>query len=158
MLTLKEAPFVKADMLIRRPVAEVFEAFVDPAITTKFWFTKSTGRLETGKRVRWDWEMYGVFADVDVEAVEPNRRIRIEWGSDGDMTEVEWTFTPRTGDETFVTVTNTGFKGDGDSIVGQVIDSTGGFTMVLCALKALLEHNVVLTVVADKAPDAHVTR
>lgn len=30
--------------------------------------------------------------------------------------------------------------------------------MVLCALKALLEHNVVLNVVADKAPDAHVKR
>ncbi|MBC7990984.1 MAG: polyketide cyclase, partial [Luteimonas sp.] len=27
-------------MLIRRPVAEVFEAFVDPAITSRFWFTR----------------------------------------------------------------------------------------------------------------------
>ena len=26
---------------------EVFEAFVDPEITRRFWFTKSTGRLET---------------------------------------------------------------------------------------------------------------
>ena len=34
----------KAEMLIRKPVAEVFEAFVDPAITTQFWFTKSSGR------------------------------------------------------------------------------------------------------------------
>jgi uncharacterized protein YndB with AHSA1/START domain len=33
----------KAEMLIRRPVAEVFEAFVDPAVTTRFWFTKSEG-------------------------------------------------------------------------------------------------------------------
>jgi len=34
----------------------------------------------------------------------------------------------------------------------EEFDSTGGFTMVLSALKALLEHDVVLTVVADKAP------
>ena len=33
-------------MLIRKPVAEVFEAFVDPDITAKFWFTKGSGRLE----------------------------------------------------------------------------------------------------------------
>ena len=60
-VTLQRAhQVVKAEMLIRRPVAEVFEAFVDPAVTTKFWFTKSSGRLEAGKRVRWDWEMYGV--------------------------------------------------------------------------------------------------
>jgi uncharacterized protein YndB with AHSA1/START domain len=39
-------------MLIRRPVAEVFDAFVDPKITSKFWFTKGSGKLEPGKRVR----------------------------------------------------------------------------------------------------------
>jgi hypothetical protein len=39
----------KAEMLIRRPVAEVVEAFVDPAVTSRFWFTRSTGRLEVGR-------------------------------------------------------------------------------------------------------------
>jgi len=38
-------------MLIRKLVAEVFEAFVDPAITTRFWFTKGSGRLEKGKQI-----------------------------------------------------------------------------------------------------------
>jgi uncharacterized protein YndB with AHSA1/START domain len=56
------APVAKAQMLIRRPVATVFDAFVDPAVTTKFWFTKSSGRLEPGKDLRWDWEMYGASA------------------------------------------------------------------------------------------------
>ncbi len=39
------APFVKADMLIRKPVSEVFEAMINPEITSKFWFTKSSGRV-----------------------------------------------------------------------------------------------------------------
>ena len=60
-------------------MSEVFEAFVNPAITTKFWFTKSSGRLEPGKDIRWDWEMYGVSTHIRVKAVEPNRRILIEW-------------------------------------------------------------------------------
>lgn len=47
-------------MVIRRPVAQVFDAFIDPAITSKFWFTKGSGRLDAGKRIRWDWEMFGV--------------------------------------------------------------------------------------------------
>jgi uncharacterized protein YndB with AHSA1/START domain len=46
----------KAEMLIRKPVAEVFEAFVNPDITSKFWFTGSSGRLAAGKQVQWDWE------------------------------------------------------------------------------------------------------
>ena len=48
-LQLTQAPIARAEILIRKPVAEVFEAFVDPEITRRSWFTKSTGRLETGK-------------------------------------------------------------------------------------------------------------
>jgi uncharacterized protein YndB with AHSA1/START domain len=33
-------------MLIRRPVAKVFEAFVESAITSKFWFSRGSGKLE----------------------------------------------------------------------------------------------------------------
>lgn len=33
-------------MLIRKPVKEVFEAIINPEITTKFWFTGSNGRLD----------------------------------------------------------------------------------------------------------------
>ncbi len=155
MITLNQIPVVKAEMLIRRPVEEVYEAFINPEITTKFWFTKSSGRLEEGKTVRWDWEMYGVGDDLFVKEIEPNRLIRVEW-SDG--TQVEWIFTPRTDNETFVSITNAGFSGSGDEMVNQAIDSMGGYTMVLCALKALLEHNILLNLVADKAPDAHVNK
>ena len=44
-LQLTQAPIAKAE-IIRKPVAKVFEAFVDPEITRRFWFS---GRLETGK-------------------------------------------------------------------------------------------------------------
>jgi hypothetical protein len=44
------------------------------------------------------------------------------------------------------------FSSDGDEIVAAVANSTGGFTNVLCALKALLEHDVELNVVLDHTP------
>ena len=78
-MRIEHPPSAKAEMLIRRPVAEVFEAFVNPAVTTKFWFTKSSGRLEAGKQIRWAWETYNASAQVSVKAVEQNRRILIEW-------------------------------------------------------------------------------
>jgi uncharacterized protein YndB with AHSA1/START domain len=139
-------------MLIRKPVAEVFEAFVDPDITTKFWFTKSSGRLEAGKQIRWEWEMYNASAQVSVKAVEQERRILIEWPAYG-TTTVEWLFTPQADDTTFVSITNAGFSGDGDEMVRNAIDSMGGFTMVLCGLKALLEHNIILNLIADRSPE-----
>ena len=154
-LQLNHAPVAKAQMLIRRPVAEVFEAFADPAVTSRFWFTKGSGKLESGKKVRWDWEMYGISSQVDVKAIEPNKRILVEWSSaDSAPTTVEWRFDPRAGNATFVTITNTGFSGSGDQIVDQAIDSMGGFSLVLAGLKALLEHNVALNLVADHAPEA----
>jgi uncharacterized protein YndB with AHSA1/START domain len=153
METLTQIPIVKAEMLIRRPVEEVFEAFINPEITTKFWFTKSSGRLEEGKTIRWDWEMYGVGDELSVKEIDQNRLIRIEWS---DKTQVEWIFTPRKDNETFVSITHSGFSGNGDVMTAQAIDSMGGYTMVLCGLKALLEHDVILNLVSDKAPDAHV--
>ena len=153
MTNLTQQPIVKAEMLIRKPAEAVFEAFANPEITTQFWFTKSSGRLEAGKRIRWDWEMYGVGDELLVTALEPNRRIVVEW-SDG--TTVEWTFEDRGAQGTFVSIVNEDFSGSGDEIVAQAIDGMGGYMMVLCALKALLEHGVRLNVVADKAPDANV--
>src|SRR6476661_3315232 len=88
---LTQVPIAKTGMLIRKPVAEVFEAFVNPDITTQFWFTQSSGRLETGKQVQWEWEMYGISIPVTTKAIEPNQRIVIEWPGEGSPTSVEWT-------------------------------------------------------------------
>jgi uncharacterized protein YndB with AHSA1/START domain len=152
-MNLQHAPIAKTEMLIRKPVMEVFQAFVDPAITTKFWFTKSSGHLEEGKKIRWDWEMYGVSTRVAVQKIEKHKRILIDW--DDPPTQVEWLFTPRADGTTFVSITNSGFVGDGDAVVSQAIDSMGGFSFVLAGLKAFLEHNVILNLVADHSPDAH---
>jgi uncharacterized protein YndB with AHSA1/START domain len=152
-MTLEHAPVAKAEMLIRKPVSEVFEAFVDPAITTKFWFTRSSGRLETGKTIQWDWEMYNVSAQVVVKAIETNKRILIEWPGYSGPATVEWTFAPQKDDTTFVSITEAGFTSNQDELVKQVADSTQGFTLVLAGLKALLEHNVSLNLVADHHPD-----
>jgi uncharacterized protein YndB with AHSA1/START domain len=151
-LQLKHVPITKTGMLIRRSVADVFEAFVNPDITTKFWFTRSSGRLETGKQVQWDWEMYGISIAVTAKAIEPNRRIAIEWPGYRNPTTVEWLFAPQQDGTTFVSITETGFTGDADELVKQVTDSTQGFSLVLAGVKALLEHDVRLNLVADRYP------
>jgi len=88
-LQLTQAPTVEVGMLIRKSVAEVFQAFIDPEITTKFWFTKSSGRLEVGKQVTWTWEMYNLSAPANVKEIEENKRILVEWGHPGEVTTIE---------------------------------------------------------------------
>jgi len=150
-MTTRHDPVVTAHMLIRRPAAEVFEAFVNPEITTRFWFTKSSGRLEAGATVRWEWEMYGAATDVRVKELEPDRRILLEWGEP--PSPVEWLFTPFADKGTVVSVSTWGYAGTPDEVLAGALDSMGGFTNVLAGLKALLEHNVSLNLVADHRPD-----
>lgn len=155
-MKIQNVPIATTAMLIRKPVSDVFEAFVNPAITSKFWFTQGSGRLQVGKQIRWDWEMYTVSVQVSVKAIENNQRILIEWGSEGEKsTTVEWIFTARSDNTTFVSVTNSGFSGDGDELVSQALDSTGGFALVLAGAKAYLEHNISLNLIADRFPDGH---
>jgi uncharacterized protein YndB with AHSA1/START domain len=151
-LLLTQVPAASTGMLIRKPVGEVFEAFINPDITTKFWFTKGSGRLEAGKQVQWDWEMYNISVPVTVKAVEQNKRIVIEWPGYGGHTSVEWKFAPQQDGTTFVTVAESGFTGNGDELVKKTADSTQGFSLMLAGLKAYLEHNIQLNLVADRFP------
>jgi len=137
-------------MLIRKPVSQVFQAFIDPAVTTNFWFTKSSGPLEAGKTVKWEWEMYGVSADVLTKDIIPNKLISTEWGSPA--TTVDYEFTALTDDTTYVIIKNYGFTAAGNDLIEEIKDSTGGFTTVLDGLKAYLEFGIKLNLVGDKFP------
>jgi uncharacterized protein YndB with AHSA1/START domain len=143
----------KAEMLIRRPVSEVFEAFVDPAITSKFWFSRGSAKLQAGESVRWEWETYGFSAEATVKALEPNKRILVEWSAYGGPTDIEWVFTARSDRTTFVSITNSGFDGTPQEIATLAVGSTEGFSFVLAGAKALLEHDVLLNLVPDRFPD-----
>lgn len=151
---LTKAPSVDIGMLIRRPPHDVFEALADPSITTRFWYTKSTGRMTEGAELTWEWEMYHASGRVRVRQVEPDRLIRFSWdGYDpAHPTTVEFQFIPYEDDRTYLRITETGFTGDADTQVGRALDSTGGFTFLLSSLKAALEHDITLRVVLDAHP------
>lgn len=144
--------FAEAGMLIRKPVAEVFEAFINPEITTNFWFTKSTGKLEEGSEITWTWEMYSLDVPVKVSEIIQNEKIEIEWGNYDDMTRVVFLFQKISENETFVNVVNDRFRGNTDELKKQIRDSTGGFNLVMAGCKAWLEHGINLNLIKDRFP------
>ena len=150
MNTITNTQFAAAQMLIRKPAAEVFQAFIDPAITQNFWFTNGSGKLEVGKTVTWEWEMYNVSTKVIVKEIQPNRKIIIEW--DEPATTVDFDFKPLSDGSTYVFIKQYGFKQTGDELIEVIRDSTGGFTTVVDGLKAFLEHGINLNLIADKFP------
>jgi uncharacterized protein YndB with AHSA1/START domain len=152
-LALTELPVAKTAMLIRRPVSEVFAAFADPAITSKFWFTRGSGMLEPGVTVTWHWDMYGFSTQARTIEIVPDRLILVDWIAGESSTRIEWRFFPRPDDTTFVSITNSGFTGSADEVTKHAVASTEGFTFVLAGAKAWLEHGIELNLVADRFPD-----
>lgn len=141
--------YVEAQMLIRKPVAEVFEAFVNPEITTQFWFTKSTGKLEEGNSVTWEWEMYGVKSNVTVHEIIPDQSIKTEWGDPAVQVDYEFKEMEK---GTLVVIRSYGYDQTGENLLRTVNDNTGGFTTVLDGCKAYLEHGINLNLMEDKFP------
>jgi uncharacterized protein YndB with AHSA1/START domain len=151
-LMLTRVPIAKTGMLIRLPVEEVYEALVNPTITAKFWFSKGSGRLETGKQVHWEWASHDVSIEVTVKAVVSCERVLIEWPGYSGPTQDEWTFQTIPDGTTFVRVQESGWIDDADRVLRFVADSTQGFTLMLVGMKALLEHGIRLNLTLDRYP------
>lgn len=148
-------PVATSSMLIRKPVSMVFEAMADPVITSRFWFTKGSGRLEPGKTVKWEWEQFGIQADIKVTEVERNRLISFQWPVDEDGTAirtVDISFEPRSADTTFVNVIEKGFVTGNENLVEEISGQTEGWTLVLSGMKAFLEHGINLNLISDHKP------
>jgi len=141
---------VTAQMLIRKPVATVFEAFIDPEITKHFWFTKGSAKLQEGSTVTWEWEMYGVSTTVQVKQIIQDKKIVVDWGDP--VTTIEFNFTVVDESSTFVFISNYGFAQQGEALLKAINDNTGGFTTVVDGLKAYLEHGIDLNLIGDKFP------
>src|SRR5215510_9369695 len=102
--------YARARMLIRKPAKLVFEAFIDPTITIKFWFTNGSARLERGKKIIWTWDMYNVSTEVLVKEIVNDERIVIEWGEPPTIVEFDF---KALNDSTYVTIKNYGFHTTG---------------------------------------------
>lgn len=150
LMTNKKTKCAEAQMLIRKPVEDVFEAFMNPEITKNFWFTKSSGRLEVDKKITWTWEVYNVSTTVIAREILRDQKILFEWGSPSRT--VEFNFKELDDESTYVTVSECGYDKKGDELIAAIKDSTGGFTTVLDGLKAFLEHRINLNLIADKFP------
>jgi uncharacterized protein YndB with AHSA1/START domain len=143
---------------IARPVAEVFEAVVDPAALSRYFTTGGArGRLEAGATVHWDFHDHPGAFPVEVVEVEPNRRIVLCWeanegapadgaavtASAGYRTTVTMTFEPLEDGRTLVSIAEEGWRETPAGLEGSY-GNCQGWTQMLCALKAYLEHGINL--------------
>ena len=137
----------KAEMLIGCTAKEAFQAFAEPERITKFWLKSTTGPLAHDASVEWEFMVPGAVEHVVVTAFSPHDRIAFTW-SEGKL-DVDLKFSETQSGVTVVSAEVRGFERDNG--IGQVVDATEGFSIVLCDLKILLETGRSANLVRDKA-------
>ncbi|ENX12207.1 hypothetical protein F895_03134 [Acinetobacter sp. CIP 64.2] len=138
---------IETQMLIRKPTTQVFTAFINPEITSKFWFSASTGKWQG---VEWTWKKYQLSTPIFVRKIISNELIQIQWGEPSST--VDFIFEAINDDQTYLRIQNYNIPLQGDELIAFIIDNTGGFTTVVDSLKAYLEHGIQLNLVQDKFP------
>ncbi|NPC50205.1 ATPase [Corallococcus sp. AB032C] len=137
-------PKFQVQLKIRKPVAQVFEAVVNPTKLSGYFVKTSSGPLAQGTTVKWSFaEAPGEF-DVITREVIPNERIVFEWPADDSYnTRVEMRFVPLDASNTMVKISESGWKPDEKGIKASYGNAGGWMHMMLC-LKGYLEYGINL--------------
>ncbi|AQQ07865.1 MULTISPECIES: SRPBCC family protein [Stappiaceae] len=132
---------------ISKPVAEVFEAVVDPAQLSEFFTTGGAqGRIEAGAEVTWDFHDFPGAFPVLVQEVVPNEKVVLQWEAGDDArtwTTVTITFQELEDGRTYVRINEFGWPGT-ETGLKSCLGNCEGWTGMLCAMKVWLENGIRL--------------
>jgi uncharacterized protein YndB with AHSA1/START domain len=126
---------------IRKPVAEVFDAVVNPKKLSGYFTTGgSSGALVAGSTVSWDFADFPGAFPVHVREVVPERLIVLQWqAADGDYdTTVRMEFEALDDRSTLIRISESGWK-ETQKGLDSSYGNCSGWMQMLCCLKVYAE-------------------
>ena len=139
----KQTLEIKVALQIQKPVQEVFEAIVDPEKMSNYFISKSSGKMEEGKQIKWCFPEFDIGFPIRVGKIEKNKYISYYWNVDDKELIVEMTLTSKEDKGTLVTITEKSMENDKAGIK-WLMGNTGGWANFLVCLKAYLEYGINL--------------
>lgn len=133
----------RLSMLVRSSATSIYDAFVDPEILSKFWLKRSSGPLQRGVPVKWEFMVPGASETTIADKLRPGELIIFRW-SDGIKVKIDIERVSRS--SSVVRVVAGPFPS-----TSKTVDAAEGFCIVLCDLKILLESGKSPGLVKDKA-------
>lgn len=128
---------------INKPVAEVFDAVINPKKIVGYFCDQSDAPLVEGKTVHWTWTNHGTHP-VQVKQIVQNSKIVIEWPSaSGGTTVAMMTFKSLEDGRTMVEVSESGWPFDEKGLKASYSNCEGWQHMITC-LKGYLQHGIDL--------------
>jgi uncharacterized protein YndB with AHSA1/START domain len=135
---------IKAAIEIQKPATVIFEAITDPAQMSHYFISQSTGIMEEGKQLVWNFPEFDIDVPVRVGKIVQNQYLSFYWMSDNQQELlVEISLTSRENNSTVVTVTEKGMNND-ETGINWLKGNTEGWANFLACLKAYLEYGINL--------------
>ena len=130
----------KATLQIQKPINEVFDAIVNPEMITKYFISKSSGKMDNGKKLIWEFGDFPGEFPVHVLEVRPYEFISFVWGEE---TVVHIKLEEQPNKNTVVRITE-GEKELNEENLEWLISNSFGWGNFLDCLKAYLEYGIQL--------------
>jgi len=130
----------QATLQIQKSVSEVFEAIVNPVHITKYFISESSGRMESGKELIWEFGDFPGKFPVKITEVQTNQSVSFVWDEE---TIVKITLESQPDNSTVVKVTE-GEKNLSEENLKWLIGNTFGWGNFLDCMKAYLEYGINL--------------
>lgn len=130
----------KSALQIQKPTADIFEGIVNPVHMTKYFISESTGRLESGNEVVWQFPEFDDKFPITEVKTNTNSSISFVWDPE---TEVSITLEKVSQNDTLVRVIESG-KELTEENLKWALENSGGWANFLACLKAYLEYGIQL--------------
>lgn len=135
---------ISTSLQISKTPEVVFEAIIDPAHLTHFFISRSSGKMEEGKTLEWEFSEFPGSFPVRILTVKPNESITFEWDGDAHPLTVTINLEPRNnGEATLVKVVEKEMDNNEEGL-NWLKNNTAGWANFLACLKAYLEYGINL--------------
>lgn len=134
---------VETQLNIAKPIAEVFEAIVNPEQMACYFISSGSGRLDAGQAVTWSWSDYGAELTVTPLEIEAPRKIVFLWSASGVETRVTMELEHSETGGTTVKICDGHWPRDAEG-TARALEQMQGWVHMLCCMKAYLEFGINL--------------
>ncbi len=128
---------VNVSDIIRKPIAEVFDAIVNPLKIVNYFTSAVSGNIAVGEEVFWEFKDANGSETISILAVDENARFSFEWTASGQSARVDIQLTAKEANQTKITITEGPFDLS-EQQVKRMMGQTHGWVDFICSLKAWL--------------------
>jgi len=134
---------IKAAIQILKPAHEVFEAIIDPAKMSNYFISKSSGKMEEGREVFWQFPEFNNEFPIKVGKIETDKYISFFWNMESIELMVEISLKSTDDNATIVSIVEKS-RNDEHPGIKWLVGNTEGWANFLACLKAYLEYGINL--------------